>query len=166
MSASSPRTPTALHPDSNLHRTQIGMCGALEAWRMASLVCENDGRRSYRAVRVLPGQWAGTSRRKMMTGVHFQISTMQVVAKRTALILVSVLAQPDPRPNLTSLKSTCYFPVGALDHRVDRATSKIPQVCGLIVLARNMCVEGTGVAFGDSQTRVVRTVRLDLSDGF
>lgn len=101
-----------------------------------------------------------------MMGVHFQISTMQVVAKRTALILVPVLAQPDPRPNLTSRKSTCYFPVGALGRQVDRATSKIPQVCGLIVLARNMCVEGMGVAFGDSQTRVVRTVRLDLSDGF
>lgn len=100
-SASSPQILTALHPDSNRHRTQTGMYRALEAWRMASPVCANDGRRSYRAVRVLPGQWVGTWRRKMMMGVHFQILTMQLVAKRTALILVQALAQPDPRPNLT-----------------------------------------------------------------
>jgi hypothetical protein len=60
---------------------------------MASLVYANDERKSYRAVRVLPGQWVGTWRRKMMTGVHYRMSTMQVVAKRTALIPVQVLAQ-------------------------------------------------------------------------
>lgn len=100
-SASSPRTPTALHPDSNLHQTQTGMRGAREAWRMVSLVCESDGRSCYRAVRVLLGQLVGTWLRRMMIRVYFQISTMQVVAKRTALILVQVLAQPDPRLNLT-----------------------------------------------------------------
>lgn len=43
---------------------------------------------------------------------------------------------------------------------------KTPQARGLIGLARNMSVEGMGVAFGDSQARVVRTVRSDLLDRF
>lgn len=100
-SVSSPRIPTALLPDSSLHRTQTGMYGRLEAWKMASPVYVNDGRKSYRAVTVLLGPWVETWLQRMMMGARYRISTMQVVAKRTAQILVQVLAPPDLGPTLT-----------------------------------------------------------------
>lgn len=68
---------------------------------MASPVYVSDGRKSYRAVTVLLGPWVETWLQRMMMGARYRISTMQVVAKRTAQILVQVLAPPDLGPTLT-----------------------------------------------------------------
>jgi hypothetical protein len=70
---------------------------------------------------VVQGQLAVTWRQTMTTAADYRRG-MQMVAKRTALILASVLAQAGPGLNLAWRKWTCCCPACVPDWSGHRAT--------------------------------------------